>query len=368
MPAPTLATLRRYAVARSLFAPTDLRRAIAKLGFVQADPIRAPARAQDLVLRHRVRNYHAGDLERRYAELGIEEDYFVNYGFITRAQQALMHPRKARHAWTAATRRRASHVLAFVQQHGTVHPRQVDEHFAHGTVANAWGGGSNATTQLLDGMHYRGMLRVVRRQAGTRIYAARDVGAGAVPALAPAAALDALVDMIVQKYAPLTATGLWSLVRRLALGAPQLSRGLPAAFERATQRLARARVAGRDWYWPAHESPHAFRDAVDGEVRLLAPFDPIVWDRPRFELLWGWAYRFEAYAPAGKRKLGYYALPVLYREHVLGWANVAVADGVLSSVIGYPDNAPASRDFARGLDAELQRMRAFLRLPAETTR
>ena len=66
--------LRRYAIARSLFKPTTLKRAIDKLGFVQADPIRAPARAQDLTLRHRVNGYHAGDLERRYPKLAIEED------------------------------------------------------------------------------------------------------------------------------------------------------------------------------------------------------------------------------------------------------------------------------------------------------
>ena len=81
---PTLADLRRYAVARSLFPPTTLKRAIERLGFVQADPIRAPARAQDLTLRHRVNGYRAGDLERRYTSLGIEEDFFVNYGFVPR--------------------------------------------------------------------------------------------------------------------------------------------------------------------------------------------------------------------------------------------------------------------------------------------
>jgi len=69
--------LRRYAVARSLFRPTTLGRAIDKLGFVQADPIRAPARAQDLMLRHRVTGYRAGDLERRYPRLTLEEDFFV---------------------------------------------------------------------------------------------------------------------------------------------------------------------------------------------------------------------------------------------------------------------------------------------------
>ena len=74
----TLAHLRRYAIARSLFKPTTLGRAIGKLGFVQADPIRAPARAQDLTLRHRVAGYRAGDLERRYPRLPLEEDFFVN--------------------------------------------------------------------------------------------------------------------------------------------------------------------------------------------------------------------------------------------------------------------------------------------------
>jgi len=67
----TLDDLRRFAIGRSLFAPTTLARAIEKMAFVQADPIRSPARAQDLMLRHRVKNYCAGDLERRYESLGV---------------------------------------------------------------------------------------------------------------------------------------------------------------------------------------------------------------------------------------------------------------------------------------------------------
>src|SRR5271165_7151819 len=87
--------------------PTTLGRAIKKLGFVQADPIRAPARAQDLTLRHRVRNYCAGDLERRYARLALEEDFFVNYGFVPRALHELMHPRVPHTPWTAARAQQA---------------------------------------------------------------------------------------------------------------------------------------------------------------------------------------------------------------------------------------------------------------------
>ena len=99
MPKISLDDLRRYAVARTLFKPTTLPQAIKKLGFVQADPIRAPARAQDLTLRHRVKDYRAGDLERRYPRLAVEEDCLVNYGFLPREHLALMHPRVASKVW-----------------------------------------------------------------------------------------------------------------------------------------------------------------------------------------------------------------------------------------------------------------------------
>jgi hypothetical protein len=62
----TLDDLRRFAEAHSFFAPITLKRGLHRMGFVQADPIRAPARAQDLILRHRVRDYRVGDLERRF--------------------------------------------------------------------------------------------------------------------------------------------------------------------------------------------------------------------------------------------------------------------------------------------------------------
>ena len=182
----TVAHLRRHALARSLFPPTTLQRAIARLGFVQADPIRAPARAQDLTLRLRVKDYAAGDLERRYPRLAVEEDFFVNYGFLPRATQALMHPRTPRTVWTAARHRQADAVLAFVRERGVVHPREVDAEFAHGKTRNWFGGSSNASTQLLDGMHYRGMLRIARREGGVRLYTVRE----ATPPVAdPSAAL-----------------------------------------------------------------------------------------------------------------------------------------------------------------------------------
>ena len=357
-PTPTLDHLRRYAVARTLFTPTTLSRAIAKLGFVQADPIRAPARAQDLTLRHRVKDYRAGDLERRYARLGVEEDFFVNYGFLPRETHALMHPREARRKWTRSMLKKATAVLEFVRERGVVHPRDVDAHFAHGKVTNWFGGTSNASTQLLDGMHYRGMLRIARREGGIRLYAARDVGAAPSDT---AAAMDALVDVIARKYAPLPERSFTMLITMLRYAAPQWTDARKAAIARAKERYASATIDGLRWYWPADENPRARRHVVRDEVRLLAPFDPVVWDRYRFEKLWGWAYRFEAYTPAPKRVRGYYALPLLWRDQVIGWGNLSVRDGALVSDVGYvAGRAPAESEYAPQLAAELERLRVFL--------
>ena len=358
MPKPPLDVLRRHAVARTFFTPTTLPRAIAKLGFVQADPIRAPARAQDLTLRHRVADYRAGDLEQRYARLPIEEDFFVNYGFVPRALHHLMHPRTPRTVWTKARWAQAHAVLEYVRACGVVHPKDVDAEFAHGRVRNWFGGSSRASTQLLDGMHYRGLLRVARREGGIRLYAARAT----TPAPAdPAAAFDALVDAVVHKYAPLPAATLGQLLSHLCVGVPQWRGERGAALQRARTRLASATVEGVDWFWPPGE--RFVRRAGDDTVRLLAPFDPVVWDRRRFELFWGWAYRFEAYVPAPKRQLGYYALPLLWREQVIGWGNLGVTPKGLDTRLGYvAGRAPRDAVFRRELDAELDRLRRFLGL------
>src|SRR5438270_3179597 len=213
----TIDDLRRFTVARSLFRPTTLKRALHRMGFVQADPIRAPARAQDLILRHRVRDYRAGELDRRYRQLGIEEDFFINYGFVTREVEAFMHPRSAEGClpWPTAQKKRALQILEFVRERGPVHPQEVDEHFSHGKVKNYWGGNSNATTHLLAAMHYRGLLRVVRRQSGIRIYAVHEHGPVPTDQAECQARIDALVDVAVGIYAPLPLRSLRSLGRRV---------------------------------------------------------------------------------------------------------------------------------------------------------
>src|SRR6202011_3565647 len=93
-------------------------------------------------------------------------------------------PAEGRGPWPAARWKKAQLLLQFVRERGAVHPREVDDHFSHGTVRNYWGGSSNATTHLLDAMHYSGMLRVARREGGIRIYAAHQHEPGPADAAA----------------------------------------------------------------------------------------------------------------------------------------------------------------------------------------
>jgi uncharacterized protein YcaQ len=355
----TIDDLRQHAVTRSLFQPTSLRKALEAFGFVQADPIRSPARAQDLTLRHRVKHYRAGDLDRHYSRLRVHEDFFINYGFVTDRVAGLMHPRRGQAPWPSTRGRHVTGLLEFIRASGPVHPRQVDDHFALGTVTNYWGGSSNTTTHLLDAMHYRGLLRVVRREAGIRIYGLNEYPFGPADARERRRRLDALVDVVVNLYAPLPAASLSYAVRRLRYAVPQWSGELSGALQRARQRLMHARVGGVDWYWPDGEEPGAVEP--DETVRLLAPFDPVVWDRRRFELLWNWAYRFEAYTPASKRRWGYYALPLLWRASIIGWANASVAGGVLTTEIGFvAGKPPRDRRFREALADERARLNGFL--------
>ena len=358
---PSLQQLRRYAIARSLFKATTLPRAIARLGFVQADPMRAPARAQDLILAQRVTDYRAGELERRYPRLAIEETFFINYGFLPRESLSLLHPREAPHGWDARMQSRAEDVLAFVRQHGRTRAKDVQSNFDHGRIKR-WGANLNVSAHLLEGLHYRGLLRVARREAGTRIYEAIEHLPQDDSPEARLARAGQLLDMVVHLYAPLPAPSLGYLCGLLRAGVPHLAAESRQIQEHAKSRYPHAQVDGQLWFWPQGEKPAAARHRVDDKLRILAPFDPVVWDRRRFQLFWGWEYKLEAYVPAHKRRMGHYAMPVLWGDQVLGWANLKVVDGRLQHELGFAGPRPRGRAFRLALDQALQQMHEFLEL------
>ena len=358
----TLAELRRRACSRTLFAPGDLALAVSKLGFVQIDPLRAPARAQDLILRHRVEGYRAGDLDRAYRGLGLVEDFVHVHGVLPAASRRLLHPRAVERTWHVEREHPelAQRIVDFIARNGPTHPKALRAAFGRHAVVNGWGGRSVATTRLLEVLHYRGSLHVSHRADGIKVYA---IATPIARPLGPRARAVGVLDLLLRLYAPLPVASLRELARMAAdasFDAAQRERLIESFVRR--DAVARARVDGVEYLWPADDpDPGPLGD----DVRLLAPFDPLVWDRRRFAHLHGWDYRFEAYTPASRRRFGYYALPLLWRDRVIGWANVARRSGELEIRTGFTAHAPRGRPFARALGAEIQRLETFLAVPAQ---
>jgi uncharacterized protein YcaQ len=347
----TLDHLKEHAIGASLFQPTTLPKAVQRLGFVQADPIRSPARAQDLILRLRVKNYRAGDLEHRYASLGIEEDYLYAYGFMSRRVWEDLHPRQARDLSPAEAR-----VLEIVSKHEQIHPGELEAYFGRERQVNAWGGYSKATTRILHSLHYRGLLRVVGRANGIRLY--EPARPAHVPA-DPHERLRRLVLAIAKILAPLSDTSLRSTVAMFGRGAPSLPGRRTIVTELLRSGDLQSEVVdGVRYVWPAGQ---VVRQKPADVVRFLAPFDPVVWDRRRFEHLWGWPYRFEAYTPPPKRKMGYYAMPLLWRNDVVGWVNISNVRGDFRVESGFAEGTVKGKSFRSAFDAEVEAFRKFLR-------
>jgi uncharacterized protein YcaQ len=342
----SLKELREQAISTSLFRPGTLRQAVERLGFVQADPIRSPARAQDLILRQRVKDYRVGDLEREYERLRLEEDRLYAHGFMPLSTWHLLHP---------PTKRRLSSlekkVLEFTVARKRIHPRDLEVHFGRKLTTNAWGGQSKATTHALHRLHASGLLRVAGREKGIRVYAPVTRSREEFDRPERFARLALLIASIL---GPLSDKSL-----RTALVYTQLKGGsavVPQLIE--SGELAHAVVDGVRYVWP--KQPLSTRANPNRTVRFLAPFDPLVWDRQRFEHFWGWQYRFEAYTPAPRRQLGYYAMPMLWRSDMIGWVNIT-KQGIVKP--GFKNAPPTDEEFRVEFDAEVSRFQTFLTRP-----
>lgn len=346
----TLKRLRQHAITATLFEPTTLRRAIERLGFVQADPIRSPARAQDLILRHRVKGYRAAELEERYPSLKLEEDFLYAYGFMPQSTWRLLHPRLEGKLSAAEAR-----VLEIVSTHKRIHPRELEAYLGRKKEINPWGGYSKATTRTLHRLHYRGLLRIAGRENGIRLY---EPTAKRQEPIEPAERLRALVLLIAEILAPVPERSLRQALQHLRYAAPALG-GRHTVITKLieTGELTNCVVDDLRYVWPAGR---VARKEAPEMVRFLAPFDPLVWDRRRFEHFWEWAYRFEAYTPPAKRKLGYYAMPLLWRDDVVGWVNISNRQKQFSIQAGFVKDEPAEASFKRAFEEETARFRQFL--------
>jgi uncharacterized protein len=278
---------RRIAVRSQLLdgSATDVLDTVRRLGFLQLDPISTVAPAQQLVLWSRLGRYDTAELDRLLWE---EKKLFEWNAFIRPIEhlpfvRAWMRRRRTgKYAWerrgTEFLRRNAGyrrHVLRELERRGPLLSRELQDDSVRTWKSHGWHGNRN-TGVMLDLLHLRGVVAIVGRRDGQRLW-----------------------DLAERWYPETETVSLRNAEQLLA------DRRFRALGVRLTAKG-----------WEAH--PEATDGPVPDRVTFLSPFDRLIHDRDRAEALFDFRYRLEMYVPKAKREYGYYVLPILVGDRLVG--------------------------------------------------
>jgi uncharacterized protein len=285
----TPAEARRIAVRAQLLdgSAKDVMSTVQHLGRLQIDPISTVAPPQHLVLWSRLGRYDRGELDRLLWE---ERRLFEWNAFIyTREDlpllKALMRAPwgpQVRHNWAREFMQKQAglrrYILRELERDGPLPSRELEHHAARRDEKTVWWGTRAQMTWMLELLHIRGRIAVAGRLNNQRLW-----------------------DLAERVY-PETETVPLAEARRL---------------------LEDKRFKAQGVHLVRKKGLVAHRDAEDGRVpsgrvTFLSPFDGLVKNRDRAEALWDFFYRLEMYVPKAKREFGYYVLPILRGDRLVG--------------------------------------------------
>jgi uncharacterized protein YcaQ len=323
MPAPielSVETARRFMrQATGLDTPfPDVQSALDHLGYVQLDPLNVCGRMQDLILRNRVAGYREGGLlahVHQPARPGFEH-FLPGQGILVvfprdasrylrvHMQQRRTDARGYAGKLSAAEEKLATRILGELRDRGPLTSEDLDH---YGRSSSAWGRSGRVAKTMFDKLFAHGRVLITARREFRRVF---DLPERVLPA-----------EVLAQKDATEDEAARWALLTRLR------QRRLVAL-----KKQERALVDDAVCEVHVEDAPALFClktdlpvldaaarcDTREHEPRLIAPLDPLIYDRRLTERLWDFSYTWEVYTPAHKRVRGYYALPVLAGTEFVG--------------------------------------------------
>jgi len=365
----TVGDARRLAIAaqRIVGAPPATRKGILEvvrdIGYLQLDPTNVVARNPQLVLWTRLGRYDPALLEGLLAKRQLFEtvslivptsDLAVHSATMRAYRRATWPERAAK--FVARNRQLRRSVLTRLRREGPL-PLTAFEDRAVVSWTSGWWNDERNVTMMLAILQRRGEVVVAGRSHGRKLWAlAQGWLPKAVPLSRPALEREATLRA-------LRAAGVATL-KQLRWHYAFSRHVTQQALDALVREGAALRVVLADAAWKGAVYAPAgarIRDGWEGRTTLLSPFDNLIIDRTRTEQLFGYRYRMEIYTPLHLRKLGYWAMPVLHGERIVGSVDPrfdrARGELVVNKVVLDPT---APRDVLRHVKGAVEELGAFV--------